>query len=75
MDDATEALQKALRTARCQRAKALELRAATNLAALWMDQGKRKEALEVLAPVYGWFTEGFETQDLKQAKALLDRLG
>ena len=74
-DDGTELLQKALRTARCQRAKALELRAATDLAALWMDQGRREEALEVLTPVYGWFTEGFETQDLKQAKALLDQLG
>lgn len=73
-DDATGALQKALKTARCQRAKALELRAATDLAGLWMDQGKREEALEVLAPVYGWFTEGLETQDLKQASALLDRL-
>jgi len=73
-DAATELLQKALRTARSQRAKALELRAATDLAALWMDQGKREEALEVLAPVYDWFTEGFETQDLKQARALLDRL-
>ena len=73
-DAGTELLQKASRTARCQRAKALELRAATDLAALWMDQGKREEALELLAPVYGWFTEGFETQDLKQAKALLDQL-
>lgn len=73
-DDATAALQKALRTARGQRAKALELRAAADLAALWMDQGKRQEALEVLTPVYGWFTEGVETQDLKQARALLDRL-
>lgn len=73
-DAGTELLQKALRTARCQQAKALELRAATDLAALWMDQGKRENALEVLTPVYGWFTEGFETQDLKQAKVLLDRL-
>ena len=73
-DAGTELLQKALMTARSQRAKALELRAATDLAALWMDQGKRKDALEVLTPVYGWFTEGFETQDLKQAKVLLNRL-
>jgi predicted ATPase len=73
--DVGDALQKALRTARCQRAKALELRAATDLAALWMDQGKREEALALLTPVYGWFTEGFDTQDLRQAKALLDRLG
>jgi class 3 adenylate cyclase/tetratricopeptide (TPR) repeat protein len=74
-DDAIETLQKALTTARGQRAKALELRAATDLATLWADQGKRDAALEVLAPVYGWFTEGFETKDLKQAKAVLDRLG
>jgi predicted ATPase len=73
-DAATELLQKALRTARCQRAKALELRAATDLAALWLENGKREEALKVLAPVYDWFSEGFETQDLKQARALLDRL-
>jgi predicted ATPase/class 3 adenylate cyclase len=72
--DGTELLQKALRTARCQRAKALELRAATDLAALWMEEGKREEALALLTPVYGWFTEGFDTQDLRQAKALLDRL-
>ncbi len=74
-EGATAALQRALKTARCQRAKALELRAATDLAALWMDQGKREEALELLAPVCGWFTEGPDTQDLKQAKALLHRLG
>jgi predicted ATPase len=63
-----------LATARCQRAKALELRLATDLAGLWMEQGKREQAFELLAPIYGWFTEGFETQDLKQAKGLLDRL-
>jgi tetratricopeptide (TPR) repeat protein len=74
-DAAAVLLQKGLAAARCQRAKALELRAATDLAALWKDQGKRQEALEVLAPAYGWFTEGFETQDLKQAKAVLDQLG
>jgi len=69
-----ELLQKALATARSQHAKALELRLATDLAALRMEQGERQEALEILAPVYGWFTEGFETQDLKQAKGLLDQL-
>jgi predicted ATPase len=52
----------------------LELRAAMSLARLWRDQGKRKEARELLAPVYGWFTEGFDTLDLKEAKALLDEL-
>jgi tetratricopeptide (TPR) repeat protein len=73
-DVGTEFLQKALATARSQHAKALELRAATDLAALWVDQGRREEALNLLAPVYGWFNEGFETQDLKQAKSLLDQL-
>jgi class 3 adenylate cyclase/tetratricopeptide (TPR) repeat protein len=73
-DTGTEFLKKALATARSQHAKALELRAATDLAALWVDQGRREEALNLLAPVYGWFTEGFETQDLKQAKSLLDQL-
>jgi class 3 adenylate cyclase/tetratricopeptide (TPR) repeat protein len=73
-DAGTELLHKALATARSQHAKALELRAATDLAALWMEQGRREEALQLLAPIYGWFTEGFETQDLKQAKALLDQL-
>jgi predicted ATPase len=57
-----------------QRATSLELRAATSLARLWRDQGKRDEARELLAPVYGWFTEGFDTLDLKQAKALLEEL-
>lgn len=74
-DAAAALLQKGLAAARCQRAKALELRAATDLAALWKDEGKRQEALEVLAPAYGCFTEGFETQDLRQAKAVLDQLG
>ena len=54
--------------------KAFELRAATSLARLWRDQGKRAEAHDLLAPVYGWFTEGFDTADLKEAKALLDEL-
>jgi len=51
-----------------------ELRAATSLAGLWCDQGKREEARDVLAPVYGWFTEGLDTPVLKEAKALLDEL-
>lgn len=67
-------LDKALTTARSQRAKALELRATKDLAVLWIDQGKRQEALDLLAPTYAWFTEGFDTQDLKVAKALLDQL-
>ena len=57
-----------------QQAKSWELRAAMSMARLWRDQGKREEARELLAPVYGWFTEGFDTRDLKEAKALLDEL-
>jgi class 3 adenylate cyclase/tetratricopeptide (TPR) repeat protein len=67
-------LDKALTTARSQHAKALELRVAMDRAALWIDQGRREEALDFLAPIHAWFTEGFDTQDLKQAKALLDQL-
>jgi predicted ATPase len=59
---------------RAQLAKSWELRAAMSLARLWRDQDKRDEARELLAPVYGWFTEGFDTLDLKEAKALLDAL-
>ena len=66
---------RAIEVARRQRAKTAELRAATSLARLWRDQGKRNEARNLLAPVYGWFTEGFDTADLKDAKALLDELG
>jgi predicted ATPase len=61
----------AIERARAQQAKSLELRAATSLARLWQHQGKRAEAHELLAPVYGWFTEGFDTADLLEAKALL----
>jgi len=60
---------RALAVARTQHAKSLELRAAMSMARLWRDQGKRDEARELLAPVYGWFTEGFDTLDLKEAKA------
>jgi class 3 adenylate cyclase/predicted ATPase len=66
--------EKALAVARQQQAKSLELRAAMSLARLWRDQGKPQQARELLAPVYGWFTEGFDTRDLKEAKALLDEL-
>jgi predicted ATPase len=62
------------RALRSQKAKSWELRAAMSMARLWRDQGKRNEARELLAPVYGWFTEGFDTLDLKEAKALLDGL-
>jgi predicted ATPase len=65
---------RALAVARAQQAKSWELRAAMSMARLWRDQGKREEARELLAPVYGWFTEGFDTRDLKEAKALLDEL-
>jgi predicted ATPase len=63
--------EKALSVARQQQAKSWELRAAMSMARLWREQGKREEALDLLAPVYGWFTEGFDTLDLKEAKTLL----
>jgi predicted ATPase len=66
--------ERALAVAREQQAKSFELRAAMSMARLWRDQAKRDEARELLAPVYGWFTEGFDTPDLKQAKALLAEL-
>jgi predicted ATPase len=65
---------RALEIARTQQAKSFELRAAMSIARLWRDQGKRQQAHDLLAPVYGWFTEGFDTLDLKQAKALLEEL-
>jgi predicted ATPase len=64
----------ALDIARDQQAKSFELRTATSLARLWQQQGKRQEAYDLLAPIYGWFTEGFDTVDLQDAKALLDAL-
>ena len=66
--------ERALSVARQQQAKSWELRAAMSLARLWRDQGKVQQARELLAPVYGWFTEGFDTRDLKEAKALLEQL-
>ena len=66
--------ERALTVARRQKAKSWELRAATSLARLWRSQGKPKQARDLLAPVYGWFNEGFDTRDLKVAKALLDEL-
>ena len=75
--DATKAeayFERALAVARRQQAKSWELRAATSLARLWRDQGKPQQARELLAPVYGWFTEGFDTRDLKEAKGLLEEL-
>ena len=64
----------AIEIARRQSAKSWELRAATSLARLWQKQGKKKEARQLLVEIYGWFTEGFDTRDLKEAKALLDEL-
>ena len=67
--------ERALAVARAQEAKSWELRAAMSMARLWRDQGKPQLARNLLAPVYGGFTEGFETLDLKEAKALLDAMG
>ena len=72
---ATACFHQALDVARRQQAKALELRAALSLSRLWQQQGKRTEAHELLAPIYGWFTEGFDTADLQEAKAVLEELG
>jgi hypothetical protein len=66
--------ERALSVARQQQAKSWELRAAMSLARLWRDHDKPQQARELLAPVYGWFTEGFDTRDLKEAKALLEQL-
>ena len=66
--------ERALAVARQQQAKSWELRAAMSMARLWRDQGKTQQARELLAPVYGWFTEGFDTLDLQEAKALLAQL-
>jgi predicted ATPase len=72
--EAEASFQQALDVARQQQAKSLELRAATSLARLWQCQGKCQDAIDLLAPVYDWFTEGFDTADLQDAKALLDAL-
>jgi len=72
--EAEEKFVEALKVSRKQRAKSFELRAATSIARLWRDQGKRPEAHDLLAPIYGWFTEGFDTLDLKEAKSLLEQL-
>src|SRR6266536_1708361 len=74
IEEAESAFHEAIHVAQRQQAKAYELRAAMSLARLWGEQGRRSEAHELLAPVYGWFTEGFDTADLKEGKALLDEL-
>jgi len=73
--EAERSFERAIDLAREQSAFSLQLRAASSLARLWRDQGKRTEARDLLGPIFGWFTEGFDTPDLKEAKALLDMLG
>ena len=72
--EAEACFRQALEVAHLQHARSLELRAAMSLSRLWPQQGKRAEAYELLAPIYGWFTEGFDTADLQEAKALLEEL-
>ena len=74
VEAAAASFQTAIRVARKQEARSWELRAATSLARLWAEQGKRRKAHHLLAPLYGWFTEGFDTADLKEAKALSEML-
>ena len=73
-EEAEECFHKAIEIARRQGAKSLELRAVMSLARLWQKQGKKEEARQRLAEIYGWFTEGFDTADLKEAKVLLEEL-
>jgi len=73
-EEAEACFHKAIEIARRQGAKSLELRAVISLARLWQKQGKKNEAHQMLAEIYGWFTEGFDTADLKEAKALLEEL-
>jgi predicted ATPase len=75
MLEAETCFQQALSIARRQEAKSWELRAGMSLSRLWQQQGKRDEPRQLLAPIYGWFTEGFDTPDLQEAKALLEALG
>ena len=72
--EAEACFHKAIEIARQQSAKSLELRAVMSLSRLWQQQGKRKQARQMLAKIYGWFTEGFDTKDLQEAKALLEEL-
>jgi predicted ATPase len=73
-EEAEACFRQALVTARHQQAKSLELRAAMSLSRLWQQQGTCKEVYDLLAPVYGWFTEGFDTADLQEAKVLLEEM-
>jgi predicted ATPase len=72
--EAETCFHKAIGIAREQQAKSLELRAAMSLVRLWQQQGKKEEARQMLAEIYGWFTEGFDTKDLQEARALLEQL-
>ncbi|MFQ6115002.1 MAG: hypothetical protein ACE5NG_13130 [bacterium] len=72
--EAEASFKKAIEVARRQNAKSWELRATMSLCRLWQNQGKRGEARQILGEIYGWFTEGFDTKDLQEAKALLDEL-
>ena len=74
MPAAEVTLRRAIDLAHLRQARSLELRAATSLARLWGERGRRGEASDLLSPIYGWFTEGFDTADLKEAKALLEEL-
>jgi tetratricopeptide (TPR) repeat protein len=74
VEEAEACFQKAIEIARKQSAKSLELRAVTSLSRLWQQQGKKEKAHEMLSEIYGWFTEGFDTRDLQEAKALLEEL-
>jgi predicted ATPase len=74
VEEAEDCFHKAIDIARHQSAKSLELRAVMSLSRLWQQQGKKEEARQMLADIYGWFTEGFDTKDLQEAKALLEAL-
>ncbi len=74
LDRAEENFHTAIKLSKTQQARFWELRATTSLARLWQEQGKTRQAKQVLVEIYGWFTEGFETRDLLEAKALLDEL-
>jgi predicted ATPase len=74
-EEAEAELQAALAMAQQQSVRLYELQAARLLARIWQSQGKRDEALDLLSPIYGWFTEGFDTRDLVEAKTLLEELG